>query len=91
MGLKIIIVAFAIVLNGLIGCTATNAVTPAERVKNKTFWYDCCNPGITSGTKEMCELAKDSPNHTLKDEAGNRYKFIWSDCEVGKEPWKDYE
>lgn len=97
MGLKNVIVkpVLLLIFVGLVvmvfGCAMTRSVTPAENVKNDTFWYDCCNPGLASGTKEMCDLAKNSPNHTLKDEAGNKYKFIWSDCEIGKEPWQDFE
>jgi hypothetical protein len=73
------------------GCMAKNGVTPADRVKNETFRYDCCDPALSSGTKEMCDMAKSSTNHTLIDNDKNRYEFVWSDCEVGKEPWRKWE
>jgi len=69
------------------GCILSKNVTPADQVKGERFAYDCCNPGITPGTKAMCKLAEDSPNHTLIDPDGNRYEFIWSDCRIGNEVW----
>lgn len=82
---------FAVTLLALTGCMGTRNVTPADRVKNERFRYDCCDPGLSAGTKELCNMGKDSPNHALVDQDGNRYEFTWSDCEVGKEPWRKFE
>lgn len=78
-------------LFALTGCMGSIGVTPADRVKNERFRYDCCDPGLSSGTKEMCDMAKDARNHVLIDNDRNRYEFIWSDCEPGKEPWRKLE
>ncbi len=76
-------------LIGLIGCAGLQVKTPADNIYNETFTYDCCDPGLSQGTKEMCDMAIKDKNHTLVDDYGNKYKFIWSDCKIGKEPWRD--
>ena len=73
------------------GCHAHVGPTPADRVSGETFRYDCCNPGLDVGTKEMCKWAAEDEDHILWDDDGNKYEFIWSDCEIGKEPWRKYE
>ena len=88
MGLKSTIVFLIFVVTG---CAGAKNVTPADRVRNETFRFDCCDPGLNSGTKDMCDMAKENPSHALKDMEGNRYEFIWSDCGVGKEPWRKWE
>lgn len=93
MGLNVK-VTLGIMLGGVLmvapGCVLTKSVNPADRVKNEVFKFDCCDPGISSGTKEMCDLARDSKNSTLVDGDGNRYKFYWSDCTKGAEPWRKW-
>lgn len=73
------------------GCAGLSTKHPADRVENETFTYDCCNPGLDAGTKEMCKMAQEDEDHVLWDDDGNQYVFIWSDCEIGKEPWRKYE
>lgn len=89
MGLKI--VAFAFLIPVIASCAGAKAVSLADRVKNETFRFDCCNPGLSETDKWFCKEAARVPNHTFWDEDGNKYEFIWSDCEVGKEPWRKYE
>ncbi len=81
---------FIISLLSLIGCAGLQSQTPADGdTRNQTWVYDCCNPGLESGTKEMCEMATVAKNHILIDNYGNKYKFIWSDCKIGNEPWRE--
>lgn len=75
----------------LSGCAAKIEPVPADRVQHETWHYDCCDPGLSSGTKDMCKYAQESATHTLIDNDGNQYKFIWSDCEIGQEPWRRFE
>lgn len=84
-------IAFVTFLVALTGCMAKNGATHANHVKNETFRFDCCDPGIHAGTKEMCDLGRDAKNHTLVDGDGNKYNFIWSDCKPGEEPWRKWE
>lgn len=79
-------------ISSLVGCAGLKTPTPADKdAKNQTWTYDCCNPGLSEGTKELCQIARKTKNHTLVDNYGNHYKFIWSDCEPGKEKWQEYE
>ena len=84
MGLKIVSVA---ILIGLLGCMARKNVV----VGNVKHYYDCCSPSLQADAKIGCRVAKNYPNNTIIDENGDRYIFIWSDCEVGKEPWRKWE
>lgn len=72
-------------------CAGLKTVNPADRVKGETFYYDCCNPGLSAADKEMCKMAQEDDDHILWDDDGNKYEFTWSDCEIGKEPWRKYE
>jgi hypothetical protein len=83
MGLNFVLV---VILVGLLGCMAK---VPA--IDDKTYYYDCCDPAISADAKLGCKVAPQLPNHTIVDENSDRYKFIWSDCETGKEPWRKYE
>lgn len=89
--MKIIPVIIGLFLTTIVGCASRGNVLPNDRARNSTFRMDCCDPGTNAGTKELCRWAKDAPSHTLVDKEGNRYEFIWSDCEVGSEPWRRWE
>lgn len=85
------LIACVTILAGLIGCTARSVVTPADRVRNETFRYDCCDPGLGAADKEWCDLAIKNPDHAFVDTDGNKYEYVWSDCKIGEEPWRKYE
>lgn len=74
----------------LTGCAAIKP-SPSDRVKNEAFRFDCCDVGLNPGTKEMCQMALADEDHVLWDWDGNKYEFIWSDCEKGSEPWRDFQ
>lgn len=85
-------ISFGVFVTVLTGCSGLQGPIPADRNAIKQTWtYDCCNPSLSEGTKDMCKMAATARNHTLIDNYGNRYKFIWSDCEPGKEKWREYE
>jgi len=86
------LIIFSLLLVTLSGCVGFQGPTPADRNFTKQTWtYDCCNPGLSEGTKDMCKMAATARNHVLIDNYGNRYKFIWSDCKIGDEPWQKWE
>lgn len=99
MGLKNPIgpIVFAMLLVALSGCPALKNVTkrdvsPADRdARNQTWYFDCCNPALNEGTKELCKDAAVDEDHILHDTEGNKYVFIWSECEIGKERWRKWE
>lgn len=93
MGLKSIVGAVIILIltNGCSALKTKTGVNPADRVKGETFYTDCCNPGLSAANKEMCKMAQEDEDHILWDQDGNKYVFIWSDCEIGKEPWRQWE
>lgn len=91
MGLGRFLSVVVILLGGLTGCIVKSAVTPADRVKGKAFYYDCCNPGLNKADKEMCKDAAKDEDHVLWDDDRNRFISIWSDCKIGEEPWRKYE
>lgn len=77
----------------LVGCaTMKEGVGPADReAQNQTWYYDCCNPSLQQGDKELCKIAAKDEDHILWDTDGNKYVYIWSDCEIGKERWREWE
>jgi len=90
MGLRNLnLLSLVILLMG--SCASVKSVDPADRAKGKKFYFDCCNPGLDEGTKWMCGRAANEPDATIKDTYGNLYIFVWSECEKGKEPWREWE
>lgn len=83
MGLIVVAmeVLFSIVLAACMNARVVKTPTPV--------WYDCCDPGLDRDTKEMCDLAAKRPGHVLRGKDGVERRFIWSDCEEGKERWRD--
>lgn len=88
MGLKnAILIGIVTLVMG--GCAASRAVSPADRrAKNQTWYFDCCDPGLDAGTKELCDYAGKDEDHTRWDLDGNKYVYVWSDCKIGGEPWR---
>lgn len=76
---------------GIAGCAAKSEYTPADRVTNVKFYIDCCNPSLQEADKDMCRQAAKDEDHILWDTDRNSYHFVWSDCEVGKERWREWE
>lgn len=69
-----------------------NDVGLADRdAHNQTWYFDCCNPALSAGTKELCKDAAVDEDHILHDMDGNKYVFVWSECEIGKERWREWE
>lgn len=93
MGLNITAISIAALISIVVsGCATTRSVSPADTdARNQTWRFDCCNPGLDEGTKWMCDRAIKNPDHVLVDTDGNRYEFVWSECEIGKEPWRKWE
>lgn len=61
-------------------------------IKGKEVHYsDCCNPGLSADEKQMCKFAAEDDDRTRWDVAGNKYVYVWSGCEVGKEPWRKWD
>jgi len=88
MKIKLISIAFLL----FSGCIAKPCVLPSDRdAHNQTWYYDCCDPGLSSGNKEMCDMAAKDDDHILWDTDGNKYVFTWSDCKIGEEPWRKWE
>jgi len=84
-------IVFATFLVAQTGCMGKSVVTPADRANKQTWYTDCCNPGLSAGDKELCGYAAKDEDHIRWDTDGNRYVYVWSDCEVGKEPWRKYD
>ena len=81
-----------IVLVAVTGCVPSTSVVPADQnAANQTWRYDCCDPSLNAGIKDMCKAAAKDADHVLWDQDKNRYEFIWSECKVGKEPWRKWE
>lgn len=89
MGLKPL--QIVLLMSCLGGCATTKVVTPADDVKGHTWYYECCDPGIDQTQKFYCQVASAARNHTLQDTDNNQYVYVWTGCEVGKEPWQKYE
>lgn len=91
MGLRNVTLT-SIVTLAMGACVAKQIVMPADRHTYGWVWcFDCCNPGADKGLKELCEIAGKDEDHMMWDTDGNRYVYVWSDCEVGKEPWRKFE
>lgn len=89
MGLRSVLIITILLM--ATSCASRSVLTPADRVANETFRFDCCDPGLGEGTKDMCRQAIKNPAHVLYDTDGNRYEFVWSDCEIGKERWRQWD
>lgn len=64
---------------------------PPKEVARVISYYDCCDPGLNQTAKENCGFAGKRSDHILTEINGDRKVFVWSSCEVGKEPWRKYE
>lgn len=70
--------------------TASCAPKVVAPVTVKTY-IDCCNPSLQWREKDMCRQAATDSDHILWDGRGNSFVFIWSECEAGKERWREWE
>lgn len=92
MGLSRVIVMIGFI--GLVGegCVPVRNVTPADQNATRQIWrLDCCDPALLPGSKDLCKMAAGDADHVLWDTDGNRYEFVWSDCGVGREKWREWE
>ncbi len=66
-----------------------NKPVPVSGPRN--FYYDCCDPSLSSEEKENCVFAKEAKDHVLTQRNGDTKTYLWSNCRAGKEPWRKYE
>lgn len=71
----------------LVSCVSKAVINPVNREQ----YIDCCDPGLSADDKAICKDAAKDEDHIVWDGYGNKYVCIWSDCEIGKEPWRKYE
>ena len=65
------------------------AAKPARPVV--TTYYDCCSPSLQADAKIGCRELKGQQDARIVDENGDTHIFTWSDCEPGKERWREWE
>ncbi len=54
-------------------------------------YVDCCDVGLNRTEKEDCAFAAESQDHTLIKRNGDTKTYVWSSCEIGKEPWRKFD
>lgn len=54
-------------------------------------YMECCDPGISEAQKDMCKWLDEKKANALRAADGRTIVGVWSDCEPGKERWREWE